>query len=199
MRTWCLLFVLLSVPAHPAQVSLQDRLAAIQSLRGQFHQEVIAEDGQELESSSGQFKLLQPGFFSWHILRPDEQLLLATGKTLLHYDVELETATQRDIGAAEMQGPLAILSGNGDDLSLHYQIEQTGLDTYRLTPNTAQAGFTVLVLSFSGELPARMEVQDQLLQTTVIVFSELQLNPPLVNADFEFVPPAGVDLYYNER
>jgi outer membrane lipoprotein-sorting protein len=44
-----------------------------------------------------------------------------------------------------------------------------------------------------------MEVQDQLLQTTVIEFSEMQLNPPLLAADFEFVPPAGVDLNYNER
>ncbi|MCZ6828222.1 MAG: outer membrane lipoprotein chaperone LolA [Gammaproteobacteria bacterium] len=198
MRNRCF-FLLLLIPSAQAEVSLQDRLAPIQSLQGEFAQQVLSEDGQELERSRGRFKLLQPGFFSWHIQSPDEQLLLATGNNLLHYDVELETATWRDIGETGGRGPLAIFSGDGDDLSLHYQIEQTGTDTYRLQPKGTDAGFTALSLTFSGNVPSRMTVQDQLRQTTVIEFSAVQLNPPLEAADFEFVPPAGVDLYYHER
>ena len=198
MRRWgCVLLLLVS--AARAEVSLQDRLSAIQSLQGEFHQRVLSENGQELESSSGQFKLLQPGFFSWHIQTPDAQLLLATGKTLLQYDVELQTATRREIGETEGRGPLAILSGDGGNLEAHYHIEQTGSDTYRLQPKGTNTDFTALSLTFSGALPTRMTVQDQLQQTTIIEFTEVQMNPPLEAADFDFTPPAGVDLYYHER
>ena len=190
----CGWFFLLLAPCTLAEVSLQERVAAIQSLQGTFSQQVLSAEGLELERSSGQFKLLQPGYFSWHIRSPDEQLLLATGNTLLHYDAELETATRRVFGAAEARGPLAILSGDGADLSTQYQIEQLREDTWLLRPKAGQADIVDLTLSFEGALPARMVVLDQLRQTTVIEFGDMRLNPPLEPADFEFEPPPGVDL-----
>ena len=158
----------------------------------------MSQEGEELEHSEGEFKLLQPGYFSWHIHSPDEQLLLAAGNTLVHYDVELETATRRDISGTRGNSPLAILSGDGSKLSTHYQIEQTSADTYRLVPRSAQADFVALSLIFEGDTPVQMTVQDQLQQTTVIRFSEVELNPELSAAEFVFVPPPGVDLYFPE-
>jgi chaperone LolA len=197
MKIWCWLLLLL-VPAIQAEPSLQERLGAIKSLEGEFSQRILAENGEELERSSGRFRLLHPGFFSWHIQTPDEQLLLATGDSLLHYDVELETATRRQVGEGQSRGPLEILGGDGQDLHEHYQVEQTGHDSYRLQPVVAGGDFSSLHLTFDGELPVRMTVEDQLRQTTIIEFSEVRLNPPLGAADFEFSPPEGVDLYYHE-
>jgi chaperone LolA len=198
MRGWCWLLFLL-VGTVRADIGLEERLQAIQSLQGEFTQRIFAEDGQELESSSGQFRLLHPGFFSWHIRSPDEQLLLATGDSLLHYDVELETATRRELGEGDSRGPLEILGGDGRDLAAHYRIEQTAGDSYQLQPIVSGGDFTSLNLTFDGDVPARMTVRDQLRQTTVIEFTAVQLNPGLEPEDFEFSPPAGVDLYYHER
>ena len=126
--------------------ALQAQLSGIDSLRGGFQQQLISMEGKELEQSSGNFRLLQPGYFAWHILRPDEQLLLAAEGDLWHYDVELETATRREIGETERRGPLAILSGDGGNLEAHYHIEQTGSDTYRLQPKGTNTDFTALSL-----------------------------------------------------
>jgi len=198
MRAWCWILLLL-IPVAQAEVSLQQRLSAIHSLQGEFTQQVLSESGQQLETSSGRFRLLKPGFFSWHILEPDEQLLLATSASLLHYDVELETATRREISETQGAGPLSILSGNSDSLESLYQVEQTGSDTYHLLPTSADRDFTAFSLTFSGDFPSGIRVQDHLQQTTVIEFSGVELNPPLAPADFEFEPPAGVDLDYHER
>jgi outer membrane lipoprotein carrier protein len=195
----CLWIALLLAPLVFADTTLQQRLEPIHSLAGDFSQRVLAEDGTELERSSGEFKLLQPGYFSWHIQKPDEQLLLATGSTLLHYDVELETATQRELGDADGRGPLAILSGDEAELTRLYTIEQISDDSYRLLPRNTRGDVVELILSFEKGLPHKISVNDRLRQTTVIRFDAVQLNPALVAEDFHFEPPEGVDLYFNER
>ena len=198
MRIFCWLALFLA-PLVFADTSLQQRLGPIHSLAGDFSQRVLAEDGAELERSSGQFKLLQPGYFSWHIQNPDEQLLLASGSTLLHYDVELETATERQLGDTEGRGPLAILSGDEAELTRLYTIEQISDTSYRLLPRNTRGDVVELILSFEADLPREISVSDRLRQTTVIRFDAVQLNPTLVAEDFHFEPPAGVDLYFNER
>ena len=130
------LMTIAALPVSAGDASLQQRLAGIHSLQGNFSQQVLSADFTELERSDGQFKLLQPGYFSWHIRNPDEQLLVANGDSLLHYDVELETATRRNIGAEPGSSPLAILSGGGDSLADNYRIEQTHAERTRASKSS---------------------------------------------------------------
>jgi outer membrane lipoprotein carrier protein len=181
-----------------ALLELQQRLNAITSLSGNFQQQLIALDGEQLEHSSGHFTLLQPGYFSWQILLPDEQLLLAAQGVLWHYDVELETVTQRNIPVNDPSSPLAILAGDGQALGEHYQVESLGPDSWRLLPVIESGDFVAIKLTFNGQLPQFMEVLDPLERTTHIEFSGLVLNPALTAADFSFEPPAGVDVYSHD-
>jgi outer membrane lipoprotein carrier protein len=190
-----------AVPAgdEPARAALQAMLKGLHSLQGRFEQEVRATDGELLDSSAGQFRLLQPGYFSWHIESPDEQLLLAANNSLWHYDVELETATRRDITGAEAGSPLAILSGDERSLREHYRVEQLAEAQFRLYPYSTRASFYSVTLDFSDGLPVAMTVVDRLQQETRIQFNQLESNPGLSADDFLFTPPAGVDVYQPQR
>ncbi len=177
---------------------LQQRLAGIDSLSGTFQQTLVSMEGEPLEQSSGHFMLLKPNYFSWQIELPDQQLLLAAEGVLWHYDVELETATRRNIPPDNPYSPLEILAGDSQTLGEYYQVESLGPDTWQLLPKFESGDFLAITLSFDGQLPLSMDILDPLQRVTRIVFEHLEHNPGLSAADFVFVPPDGVDVYSHE-
>lgn len=179
-------------------IALRNSLKKIDSLQGQFEQEVHTESGKQISSSSGSFKLLQPGYFFWRITVPDEQILVAAGNTLWHYDVELETATRRDIAAEMSQSPLAVLSASEERLEELYTVEQHAENDFVLVPKFEGAAFTRLQLTLVDGVPSTMAVTDHLQQLTLIRFVGVVLNPQLLADEFIFIPPDGIDVYVNQ-
>jgi outer membrane lipoprotein carrier protein len=194
-----LLLLAFHVQADQAALdALSARLSAVGSLRADFEQTLLSTEGRVLEQSSGKLLLLQPGYFRWHILEPDEQLLIAAEGTLWHYDVDLETITRRNVPADNSHTPLAILGGSGEALAEQYRVDAVGSQSWRLEPRSENANFTALVLQFDGDRPVLMTVEDPLLRSTEIRFVNTELNPLLTADDFFFEPPPGVDVYLND-
>jgi outer membrane lipoprotein carrier protein len=191
----CLVSV--GVLADPAD-DLQLRLKPLSSLQGAFEQQVMSTDGEVLENSSGRFMLLRPGYFYWQIEAPDQQLLIAAGEGLWHYDADLETATHRDISKAGEHSPLAILSDTSDNLADTYYVREAGPGRYRLEPRGEDREFLAVTLSFTDAVPVAMEVEDRLQQITRISFGAVEMNGALEPGDFAFEPPPGVDVYYHD-
>jgi outer membrane lipoprotein carrier protein len=177
---------------------LSARLEPLETLTGQFLQETRSSDGEVLDRSQGSLKLLRPAYFSWHIDSPEEQLLVASGGTLWHYDVELETATRRTLDPGSPTNPLTILGGDTAALGTHYRVEAIDENGWRLSPLFDTAEFTAVELFFEGSLPSRMSVRDALDRVSVITFSGLASSADLAPSDFEFRPPPGVDVYDSE-
>ena len=178
---------------------LERQLSGLESLSGRFEQTLYSVDGEVLEQSSGSFSLLRPGYLSWHIREPEEQLLLAANETLWHYDVELETATRRRIPAGHPTSPLTILGGDASTLSAWYEVEQLAEDRWRLRPRFDDAEFSGVELVFAGGLPVEMKIDDNLGRSTVIGLGELDPGGDLSPSDFVFEPPAGVDIYASDE
>jgi outer membrane lipoprotein carrier protein len=188
-----------ATPASESGVTaLQASLQEIGSLEGQFEQQVLTSTGKPISSSSGSFKLLQPGYFYWRITVPDEQILVASGEQLWHYDVELETATQRNIAAELSQSPLAVLSATAERLAQLYAVQQVSGHEFTLQPLFENAAFTQVSLTLARGVPSEMEVLDHLEQVTRIKFLNVTLNPHLMAGEFTFIPPDGVDVYYQQ-
>jgi outer membrane lipoprotein carrier protein len=189
---------MLCVGQAMAEPGLQEQLATIQSLSGSFEQRVVDDSGLELEVSSGRFKVMQPGYFYWAIDNPDEQLLIANGKTLVHYDAELETATERALDDQQSSSPLAIFADSGAGLDQHYEVSALDDGGYLLRPRASEGSFVEVELRLDADVPRTMRVLDALGNTTLIEFTAVQLNPQLEPAEFTFEPPAGVDFYRHE-
>lgn len=179
--------------------ALAERLQALNGVSGNFEQALVAEDGKVLEQSRGDFRMLRPGYLAWHIREPDEQLLMASGETLWHYDVELETATRRSIPVGNPTSPLTILGGNVKLLENYYSVTRSTDDSWTLVPTFEGAEFESVELSFGERWPSQMRIRDRLGRSTRIDLVDVIESDTLTPADFDFRPPDGVDVYDNGR
>ncbi|MEM0952577.1 MAG: outer membrane lipoprotein chaperone LolA [Pseudomonadota bacterium] len=179
--------------------SLSERLSGFDQITGEFQQQLFSEDGALLQESEGRYALLRPGYLRWHIATPEEQILVAAGDSLWHYDVELETANERPIASGDPTNPLTIVGGEPQALAEFYTVSQDDADHFTLRPRFADAEFSQVDLLFDGQLPATLEVEDQLGRRTLIRFVTSDVDTSLKPEDFTFTPPEGVDVYQHDR
>jgi outer membrane lipoprotein carrier protein len=200
LTLWLGLLPLLSVAQDGSGVDdLLAALAPIKHLQGSFSQQQYGQDKLLQAETSGRFRLLRPGYFAWEILSPDEQLIIADPQFIWHYDRDLETVTRRPVTTNAEMTPLQILGGDESALREKFQVARKADGTFLLTPLTPGAGFKQLTLYLNKAQLTGMDIQDNLDQSVVIKFADLDSQSELSSADFAFTPPAGADLlYYDE-
>lgn len=174
-----------------------------ESLQGSFVQEQYDSDGVLQGTSSGAFKMLRPGYFSWEISSPDSQLILVTPQFLWHLDRDLETLTRRPVSDSSAMSPLQLLGGKEDLLHSGFNVSKMSDTLYSITPkqdeSAASAGFSSLGISLDENVIAGMEIIDGLNQRIVITFQSVDKTSVLTEVDFDFTPPDGVDLFYYDE
>ncbi|RLQ20583.1 outer membrane lipoprotein carrier protein LolA [Seongchinamella sediminis] len=175
-------------------------LADLQQLQGEFRQTQYG-DGESgvTGNSSGRFKLLKPHYVSWEIDSPDKQLIVADGEYLWHFDRDLETVTRRPVAGQQDLSPLQILAGDSSLLRENFVVANTGQGRFQLAPLDGNAAFKSLTLVFVDGQVSAMEVVDKLNQRLFIELLAVDADAPLKPADFAFVPPEGVDLFYHDQ
>ncbi|HLS52188.1 MAG TPA: outer membrane lipoprotein chaperone LolA [Burkholderiaceae bacterium] len=188
----------LAASANDAQQQLQHFIENVHSATGEFRQQTFdARRNSATKSQSGTFAFKRPGLFKWHIDTPYEQLVLSDGKTVSQYDPDLEQVTQRPLETSMGSSPAAILFGS-DSLEENFQLEaladDQGLSWLRATPKRDNAGFTHVDIGLDEQLPVQLLLLDAFGQTTKINLSNIKKNPQLNNTDFQFKPPANVDV-----
>ena len=106
------------VPGLTAEDLLKNFMSDAKTLTANFSQVVIDEEGNldDTASSAGVFLLERPGKFRWQVATPNELIVLADGKNLWNYDVDLEQATVKPIDDTLSQTPAMLLSGESDVL-----------------------------------------------------------------------------------
>tara|TARA_B110000503_G_scaffold68107_1_gene106492 strand:+ start:29885 stop:30502 length:618 start_codon:yes stop_codon:yes gene_type:complete len=200
LTLWLCLLPLSAFAQAQSDVSaLLDELAPVKQLQGSFTQQQYGQDNLLLTESSGKFRLLRPGYFAWEILSPDEQLIIAGPKFIWHYDRDLETVTRRPVTTDADMTPLQILGGDESALREKFQVVRKGEGSFLLTPLNAGVGFKQLILYLESEKLTGMEIQDNLDQSVVIKFTDLDSESVLSSVDFAFTPPSGADLFYYDE
>ncbi len=183
-----------------ASARLVEELQSIDQLTGSFEQQQYSGDSNELvATSTGRFRLLRPGYFSWEILTPDSQLIIANPDHVWHHDRDLETVTRRPVDTQQNASPLQVLGGNMQALNENYAVEITSPGHYLLRPLLSDPGFKSLTLIIADGMLSGMQVRDNLDQRLEITFSDIDSSPGLTPGDFDFVPPEGADLFYHEQ
>ena len=202
--------VLLAWTAAQAQATqwLDEYLRTVHSGRAQFSQAVTspARAGQapRVKNSSGTFEFKRPGKFRFVYQRPYEQWLVADGKTLWLYDLDLQQVTARAQAQALGTSPAALLtsaqgvSGLQKDFELQDQPDAEGLSWVLATPRAADASLASVRAGLrrtdAGVELVRLDVLDRLGQRSVLTFSAGANNVDLPASLFVFRPPAGVDV-----
>lgn len=178
---------------------LASLLEALTTLQGEFAQRQYDESGALLVESSGQFKLLRPGYFYWEIQAPDSQLVVADPQYVWHHDRDLETVTRRPANGSEDMAPLQILNADGAFLRASFDIDSALTESYTLTPKTSSFGFDRVTLMFSEGRIQSMEIADKLGQRVFVEFHSVIENPALGVDDFVFTPPPSADIFHYDE
>jgi outer membrane lipoprotein carrier protein len=177
---------------------LRNLLQPISSLSAQFKQQVTDADGFQLQQSEGLFQVAQPNNLRWIVEQPMPQQVISNGLTLWLYDPDLEQVIVKPFDASIESTPAILFSGDLTRLDSAYFIRQLSPDVFQLTPEQEGSLFSELQIIFVDQLPASISLTDSLGQVTRIAFSDVQLNPSLPAALFEFEIPGDIDVINND-
>lgn len=174
---------------------LEQFIAKVQAATGEFTQQRLDQQGKSPQS--GKFSFKRPGKFKWAVEKPYEQLIISNGKQVYQYDPDLAQVTERGVDQSIGTSPAAILFGSGslaETFTISSLPSKEGFEWLRALPRAGSAGFTHVDIGFKNSMPARLELLDSFGQTTRIDLSNIVSNPELGADEFNFTPPAGVDV-----
>jgi chaperone LolA len=180
--------------------------ANVQSMQAHFVQSVASQPAlasqqisNKLERSEGLLRILRPGRFRWDYQKPYEQEIVADGKRLWVFDIEMDQVIVKPLDLVLGNTPAILLSGNAsltdrfiiDELP---DVKEEGLSWLSLKPKEAEASYEKVWLGFNAKTLVAMDLVDGFGQKTQLRFTELQLNPRIDPKVFDFTPPPGVDV-----
>ncbi len=126
-----------------------------------------------------------------------EQIIIADGKTLWIYDVELEQVTvkkqEKSIGG--MAG--LFLSRDGNTVARDFTVtryNKNNTEYFNLISKSNKSNFNKVRLQFVNNQLREIELFDQLGQDTLVKLKNIQNNPSLSAKLFQFKIPKGVDV-----
>lgn len=184
--------------------SLESFLTQAKSGRASFTQVVTgpAREGQAARSktSSGRFEFARPGRFRFQYDKPFVQTIVADGQTLWLHDADLNQVTARNQAQALGATPASLIAATPDlaalrrDFVLEPAPEADGLQWVSATPRAKDGQLASIKIGFKGPELAALDVLDSFGQRSQLRFSQMELNPSLPPATFQFKPPKGAEL-----
>jgi outer membrane lipoprotein carrier protein len=199
MKKWLSLLLSMGLTATwasaPAE-DLQGRLNAMKAMQANFKQ-VVKTKKKIIAQSSGTMALQRPGRFRWETKSPMAQLIVADGKKMWIYDVDLEQVTvkKQDKGIG---GTAALfLSGYDDTVSRNFDVTNTSegkSQHFYLKSKSKKDSFQQVEMVFDGNNLQSLKLFDQLGQVTDVKLSAIKNNVELNSQLFSFKPPKGVDV-----
>lgn len=184
--------------AESPETLVQKKLSAIRTMHAHFSQTIQAKH-RLIARNSGVMVLARPNRFRWQTKHPMAQTVVADGKSVWIYDVELEQVTvskqTQKLGAA---GAL-FLSQSDDAVRRDFTVTTVphqSMDVFDLHAKSSKSNFEHVRLSFKGNILSTIELDDQLGQHTVIHLSAIRINQPEPARLFQFRAPVGVDVVH---
>ncbi|MES2606819.1 MAG: outer membrane lipoprotein chaperone LolA [Pseudomonadota bacterium] len=157
------------------------------------------QDGRELKETRAKLVMQKPASFRWEITEPYSELTVADGKTIWHYEPDLEQVTIQVFDTELDRTPVMLLNGTTESIGNSYAVSATTMDDgthqrFILVPKQPDSLFERMSLTFNGPVLEEMQFEDSLGQQTSLSFKDVQRNQSLDAALFQYTPPTGVDV-----
>jgi outer membrane lipoprotein carrier protein len=202
-------FLLLSIPAIAADLSLQEKATKLQatydnttSFVADFTQITSMKLSRRERQGSGSLLMKKPGLMRWDYQEPDRQVLISDGEKMSMY---FAGAEQMIIMPAQeyLQSDVtyAFFAGTGNVLR-DFEIGGAGEDfccgtppDLRLTPKKPHPQVEFLYIWINDDfLISRMQIADHYGSITDLSFTNITLNQALDSELFQFTPPEGTEI-----
>jgi outer membrane lipoprotein carrier protein len=193
----CLLFSQF-VMANEVEDRVNRALTTLDNLKADFKQTVLDDNKKVVQQSSGTVSISRPGKFAWIYKQPYEQQIIADGKELWVYDVDLDQATVKPMESGLATAPIMVLMNN-QKVETQFDVSELGQRKYlywvELTPKKSDMEFSTVYIGLENDVIKAMELRDPFGQSTQIVFENLQTNMIFDPKTFKFEAPPGVDVF----
>lgn len=197
-----LLIILIFAASQSLAGELEDRvnraLESLDNVQAEFRQTVLDENKKVIQQASGEVSISRPGKFAWIYQQPYEQQIIADGKELWVYDVDLDQATVKPVEQALGTAPIMVLMTD-QRVENQFDVAEVGQRKFlfwvELTPKQADMEFTTVYIGIQDEQIKAMELRDAFGQSTQIVFDNLRTGVIFDPATFRFEAPPGVDVF----
>jgi len=201
------IFILFFLCGHAqADSAASDRLnqffTGLKTLSANFEQSIQNSQLNAVERASGKLWIQRPGKFRWNYDEPYLQEIVSNGDKIWIFDADLEQVTIKKVSKALGNTPALLLSNDRpiDESFLIQQIDDgLSLSWVELKPKDDEAGFNNIRLGFEKSDLKEMLLEDNLGQTTRLIFSQLKRNDTLSSELFQFVPPKNADVFDSSK
>ncbi len=191
---------LLTAASTPNELFFE-KIENLKTLKGQFKQTIVDDQGESLQDSAGEFAIARPGLFRWETNDPYTQLLVANKKIMWLYDPELEQVTEKRFDESNSNTPIWLLTADLETIKNDYNIKKLADDKatiFELIPVDEEYFFKTLTITFVDKQLSAMTIIDNIDQTTEITFTISSKNKDLPSNLFTFDIPEGVDVIYDK-
>ena len=183
--------------ADPGESLVSGFVNDVITLEARFEQALIDAEGEVVERSTGTLEIERPGKFRWSYEDPYEQWLVADGRNIWSYDLDLMQVTVKPQADALANTPALLLGGDEDALS-QFRFDgssvEDGTTWVRMIPVDTSSGFERMELGFEAGSLTRMVFFDNLEQTTFVALYDVRSNEPIDADRFVFEVPEDADL-----
>ncbi len=173
-------------------------LSTLDNLKADFKQTVLDDNKKVVQQSSGTVAISRPGKFAWIYQQPYEQQIIADGKELWVYDVDLDQATVKPMESGLATAPIMVLM-NKQKVETQFDVNEVGQRKFlywvELTPKKSDMEYSTVYIGLENDVIKAMELRDPFGQSTQIVFENLRTNMIFDPKVFKFDPPPGVDVF----
>lgn len=184
--------------ANELEDRLNTALSSLDNLKAEFKQTVLDDNKKVVQQSMGEVSIQRPGKFAWIYQQPYEQRIIADGKELWVYDVDLAQVTVKPMEQGLASAPIMVLMKK-QRVETEFDVNEVGQRKFlfwvELTPKKSDMEFSRVYLGLEGETIKAMELRDNFGQSTQIVFENLRKDVIFKPGTFEFDPPPGVDVF----
>ncbi len=174
----------------------------LKTLSADFIQTVQNAQLNATEYSEGKLWIQRPGQFRWNYEKPYLQEIVSNGEKIWIYDADLEQVTIKKIDKALANTPALLLSNNvalEDSFTIEKLSKRLGLNWIVLYPKNVDAGFSSIRLGFDKTARlAEMQLEDNLGQSTHMMFSNVVRNVVIDPNVFQFIPPKNIDVFESQ-
>jgi outer membrane lipoprotein carrier protein len=177
----------------------------VSSMSSEFSQVVLDKKGLKLQDVEGVMLFKRPNKFRWDYLKPYQNQIISDGDRLFMYDQDLRQVSINPIAKVAGSTPLLIIAGKNIEkyFTLRNIEDQVAnemnqnIKWVEAVPKEEGAGFSKVILGLTENKLSVMKIIDAFEHTTTISFKNAKYNVILVDNDFLFKLPTGVDVVQN--
>ena len=170
----------------------------ISSMSSEFSQVVLDKKGLKLQDVEGVMLFKRPNKFRWDYLKPYQNQIISDGDRLYMYDQDLRQVSINPIAKVAGSTPLLIIAGK--NIEKYFTLKNLDDDSNQnikwveAVPKEESAGFSKVILGLTENKLSVMKIVDAFEHITTISFKNAKYNVNLMDNDFLFKLPSGVDV-----